>query len=121
VNTTGSGTPGGPAGPGGKPSGPAASVKGKLSIKSIAKKGLAVTVPCTAACKVSVSLVVSKKTVATGKTTMLKAGDAKLTLKVSKKAKKSFSRLKKARATLKVTVQDASGKASSSKSLKLKR
>ncbi len=79
------------------------------------------TVPCAAACKVSVSLVVKKKTVASGKATMLKAGDAKLTLKVSKKAKKSFSRLKKASATLKVTVEDASGKASSSKSLKLKR
>ena len=77
--------------------------------------------PCTAACKVSVSLVVNKKTVATGKKTMLKAGDAKLTLKVSKKAKRSFSRLKKASATLKVSVEDASGKTSSSKTLKLKR
>ena len=123
VNSTGSGKPSGPAGPGTDTpaSGPAATVKGKLSIKAITKKGLAVTVPCTAACKVSASLVVKKKTVATGSKTMLKAGDAKVTLKVSKKAKKSFGRLKKASATLKVTVEDASGKASSSKSLKLKR
>jgi hypothetical protein len=119
VNTSGPAP--GPTGPADKPAGPAANVKGKLSIKSITKQGLAVTVPCTAACKVSVSLVVKKKTVASGKATMLKAGDAKLTLKVSKKAKKSFSRLKKASATLKVTVEDASGKASSSKSLKLKK
>ena len=49
------------------------------------------TVPCAAACKVSVSASwSSKKTVASGKKTMLKAGDAKLTLKVSKKAKKAF-------------------------------
>ena len=79
------------------------------------------TVPCAAACKVSVSLVVNKKTVASGKKTMLKAGDAKLTLKVSKKSKRAFTKLKKATATLKVTVEDASGKASSSKTLKLKR
>jgi hypothetical protein len=120
VNTSGSPAPGGPA-PGAQPDGPTATVKGKLSIKSITKKGLAVTVPCAAACKVSVSLVVAKKTVATGKKTLLKAGEAKVKLKVAKKAKKSFGRLKKASATLKVTVEDASGKASSSKSLKLKR
>ena len=42
VNTTGSGTPSGPAGPGtDKPAGPAANVTGKLSIKTITKKGLA--------------------------------------------------------------------------------
>ena len=46
VSTTGSGTPSGPAGPGNdKPAGPAANVTGKLSIKSITKKGLGVTVP----------------------------------------------------------------------------
>ena len=52
---------------------------------------------------------------------MLKAGDAKLTLKVAKKSMKAFKRLKKASATLKVTVEDASGKTSSSKTLSLKK
>ena len=79
------------------------------------------TVPCASACKVSVSLVVKKKTVGTAKKTLLKAGDAKLTVKIAKKSMKAFKKLKKASATLKVTVEDASGKTSSSKSLSLKR
>jgi hypothetical protein len=70
---------------------------------------------------VSASLVVKGKTVASSKKTLLKAGDAKLTLKVSKKAKRSFARLKRTSATLKVTVEGADGKASSSKTLTLKR
>ena len=52
---------------------------------------------------------------------MLKAGNAKLTLKVAKKSMKAFKKLKKASATLKVTVEGADGKACSSKTLKLKR
>ena len=68
-----------------------------------------------------VSLVVKKKTVGSAKKTLLKAGDAKLTVKVAKKSMKAFKKLKKASATLKVTVEDASGKTSSSKSLSLKR
>jgi hypothetical protein len=110
--------PGGNGAPSG--SGPAATVKGKLSIKAIAKQGLGVTVPCATACKVSVSLVVNKKAVASAKKTLLKAGDAKLTLKVAKKSLKAFKKLKKASATLKVTVEGADGKASSAKTLKLK-
>jgi hypothetical protein len=42
-------------------------------------------------------------------------------VKVAKNAKKSFKRLKKTSATLKVTVEAADGKTSSSKTLKLKR
>jgi hypothetical protein len=111
----------GPADPGAEPTGPAAKVTGKLSIKTIAKRGLGVSVPCAGACKVSVSLVVKKKTVASASKTLLKAGDAKLTLKIAKKSLKAFKKLKKASATLKVTVEGADGKASSSKSLSLKR
>jgi Ca2+-binding RTX toxin-like protein len=120
VNKTGSGKPGGPAGPG-TTAGPTASVTGKLSIKTIAKKGLGVTVPCANACKVSVSLVVKSKTVASAKKTLLKAGDAKLKLKIAKKSLKAFKKLKKASATLKVTVQDATGKTASSSKLTLKK
>ncbi|WP_169542265.1 calcium-binding protein [Solirubrobacter soli] len=123
VDKSGGGSPSGPAGAGGTGStaGPQANVTGKLSIKTISKKGLAVTVPCAGACKVSVSLIVKSKTVASAKKTMLKAGDAKLTVKVSKTSLKAFKKLKKASATLKVTVEDASGKTSSSKSLSLKK
>jgi Ca2+-binding RTX toxin-like protein len=110
--------PGGPSG--GAASGPQATLTGKLSIKTIAKRGLGVKVPCATACKVSVSLVVHKKTVASAKKTLLKAGDAKLTLKVSKKSLKAFKKLKKTSATLKITVEGADGKTSSSKTLRLK-
>jgi Ca2+-binding RTX toxin-like protein len=120
VNATGAGKPSGPAGPG-TTAGPQATVKGKLSIKTIAKKGLAVTVPCANACKVSASLVVKKKTVASAKKTLLKGGDAKLKLKVAKKSLKAFKKLKKASATLKVTVEDAAGKTASSSKLSLKK
>src|SRR4051794_18850070 len=89
VDVGGASSKHGPPGNGGPSgSGPAATVKGKLSIKAIAKKGLGVTVPCATACKVSVSLVVNKKAVASAKKTLLKAGDAKLTLKVAKKSLK---------------------------------
>jgi Ca2+-binding RTX toxin-like protein len=111
--------PGGPAGDG--KSGPAAKVTGKLSVKTIAKKGLGVTIPCATACKVSVALVVKGKTVASARKTLLKPGEAKLTLKVAKKSLKAFKKLKKASATLKVTVEGADGKASSSKTLSLKK
>jgi Ca2+-binding RTX toxin-like protein len=120
VDSAGAGKPSGPAGPG-TTAGPQAAVTGKLSIKTIARKGLGVTVPCASACKVSVSLVVKGKTVGSASKTMLKAGDAKLTIKVAKKSLKAFKKLKKAPATLKVTVEDAAGKATSSKSLSLKR
>jgi hypothetical protein len=113
--------PGGTGAPAGAGSGPASKVTGKLSVEVIAKKGLGVTVSCAGACKVTASLVVKGKTVASSKKTLLKAGEAKLTLKVSKKSMKAFKRLKKTSATLKVTVEGADGKASSSKTLKLKR
>jgi hypothetical protein len=121
VDAAGATTKPAPGDTGGPSAGPAAKVTGKLSIKRIASKGLGVTVPCATACKVSVSLVVKKKTVASAKKTLLKAGDAKLTLKVSKKSLKAFKKLRKASATLKVTVEGADGKASSSKSLALKK
>jgi Ca2+-binding RTX toxin-like protein len=120
VNKTGAGAPSGPAGPG-TTAGPQATVTSKLSIKTIAKKGLRVTIPCPDACKVNASLVIKKKTVAKGKKTLLKAGNAKLTLKVAKKSLKAFKKLKKASATLKVTVEAASGKTSASSKLSLKK
>jgi Ca2+-binding RTX toxin-like protein len=117
VDTAGA-APGPPAPAG---NGPASKVTGKLSVKVIARKGLGVTVSCSTACKASASLIIKGKTVASARKTLLKPGDAKLTLKVSKKSMKAFKRLKKASATLKVTVEGADGKASSSKTLTLKR
>ncbi len=121
VDKTGAGTPSGPAGPG-TTAGPKATVTGKLSIKRIASKGLGVTVPCAARARSPCHLVVKQQDRGvSAKKTLLKAGDAKLTLKVAKQSLKAFKKLKKASATLKVTVEDAAGKTSSSRSLSLKR
>lgn len=103
--TTGPGAPAGSDKP--APTGP------KVTAKQKGAK-LAVTVPCAGACKVKATLVVKHKTVGKASKTLLKAGDAKLTLKF-KKPRKTVS------ATLKVTVEGADGKTSTSKTVKLSR
>lgn len=85
----------------------------KVSYKLKGTK-LTLTVPCAGACKVKATLVVKKKTVGKASKTLLKAGDAKLTVKF-KKQRKSVN------ATLKVTVEGADGKASTTKTVKLKK
>ena len=72
------------------------------------------TVPCAAACKVSATLTAKGKKLATGRKTLLKAGNAKLTLKFAKPRRNVT-------AILKVTVESADGKTSASKKVKLKR
>jgi len=100
--------PGAPAGNGPAASGPA------FTSKAVGKKQLSVTVPCAGACKVTATLTAKGVKLASAKKTMLKAGNAKLTLKF-KKPKKTVS------ATLKVTLEGADGKATSSKTLKLRK
>lgn len=101
----------GPGAPAGNPAGtPAPAFSHKL-------KGakLTLTVPCAGACKVNATLTVKKTTIGKGAKTMLKAGDAKLTIKV-KRQKKTVS------ATLKVTVQAADGtKSSATRTVKVKK
>jgi hypothetical protein len=78
-------------------------VAGKRSIRRIASKGLVITADCPAACTLSATLRVDKKTarklrlgksrvLARGKTTRRSAGTARLTLKVVKKARERFRR-----------------------------
>lgn len=106
----------GPAPGAGGGAGPAAQT-GKAAPAFTAKqKGtkLTVTVPCAAACKVKAELVFKKKKLGKASKTLKKAGKAKLTLK--------FKRQRKAvKAQLKVTVEAADGKASATKTVKLKR
>jgi Ca2+-binding RTX toxin-like protein len=90
------------------------SSKQKFSWKASGKKKGTVTVPCATACKVTVTLTAKGKKLATGRKTLLKAGNAKVTLKFAKPRRNLT-------ATLKVTVQSADGKTSSSKTVKLKR
>ena len=90
------------------------SSKQKFSWKASGKKKGTVTVPCAAACKVSVSLTAKGKKLAAGRKTLLKAGNAKVTLKFAKPRRNLT-------ATLKVTVESADGKTSASKKVTLKR
>lgn len=99
--------PGAPAGDPGKPTGPSFTAKQKGT-------KLNVTVPCAGACKVKAELVVKKKTVGKASKTLLKAGDAKLTVKF-KRQRKTVS------ATLKITVEGADGKTSATRTVKLKK
>lgn len=113
------------------PPGPPA-VLGKLSIKAIAAKGLRIRVRCPAACTVTAELRVDKKTarklklgksrvLAKGKRTLSAAGDAKVTLKVVKKARKRFKKLRKVKVTLRTRTSMATGTTPASKTLRLKR
>ena len=108
-------------------------VTGKRSIRRIASKGLVITAKCPAACTVSARLLVDKKTarklrlgksrvLARGKVTRRSAGTARLTLKVVKKARKRFRRLRKVTVTLSASTTIIGGATTrDTRKLKLKR
>jgi hypothetical protein len=99
-------TPGTPATGGGS----ALALKGAAKLKTLLAGKLAVGVPCAAACRVSVTAKAGGRTIATGRTTMLSAGTAKVTLKVGSKAKRSIRRARRLKVTLTATVTGAAGK-----------
>ena len=110
---------------------------GKLSIKvsgaklrTLASKGLKVSVPCAAACTVTGKMTADKATarklgtkkVAKGKGKAAKAGNAKVTLKTSRKMARKLKKLKSAKVTIKVTVKPQGGaKQTASRKLTLKK
>jgi hypothetical protein len=107
-------------------------ILGKLSIRAIASKGLAIRLSCPAACTVTAELRVDKRTarklrlgrsrvLARGKRTLRAAGDARVTLKVVRQARKRFKRLRKAKVTLTTKTKMGGSSTSASLSLKLKR
>ncbi len=111
---------------------PPLKVLGKLSIKRIASKGLLVRVPCLAACTVRAELRVDKATarklrlgrsrvLARGTKTLRNAGNARVTLKVVRKARKRFKRLRKAKVKLVVRKTSSGRTTSTTRTLKLKR
>ena len=107
-------------------------VLGKLSIRAIRSKGLAIRVACPAACTVVAELRVDKATarklrlgrsrvLARGKKTLRAAGNARVTMKVVKKARTRFRRLRKARVTLVTRTTIAGTTTRATRVLKLKR
>jgi Ca2+-binding RTX toxin-like protein len=104
----------------------------KLSVKAIAKKGLVLRIACPAACAVTAELRVDKKTarklklgksrvLARGKKKLAGAGNARVTLKVVRKARKPFKKLRRAKVTLKTATKVGGVTTRTSRVLKLKR
>lgn len=101
----------GPGG-GGNPGGDGMTVAAKVKRKALLAKGLKLQVPCAGACKVSAQLALKRKPVGRGSRTLMAAGTAKLTVKLSKAGKRKLRRLGKASLRLTVTVKDAAGASS---------
>lgn len=121
---------GGPPPPPAKPGKP--KLLTKLSIRAIAKKGLALRIACPAACAVTAELRVDKKlakklklgksrVLARGKKTLRAAGNAKVTLKVVRKARKRFKKLRRAKVTLKTATKMGGVTTRTTRVLKLRR
>jgi len=120
---------GGGGGGGGGGVGAALSVVSKRSIRQIASKGLKIKVTCPARCTIKARLLTNKalarklrlgrsRQLASGRKTLRSAGTATVTLKVAKKTKKRFRRVRKATVTLRVT---RTGASTLSRKLRLKR
>jgi RTX calcium-binding nonapeptide repeat (4 copies) len=87
----------------------------RTSLRSLAKKGLTVSVPCPSACKVSGALLLGGKKVGGGRAKG--SGTVSVKLKLDRKGKRRVKRMRKATLTVRLTVN---GQAAS-KTLKLKR
>jgi Ca2+-binding RTX toxin-like protein len=103
---TGKATPGA----GGKGAASGLALVGAAKLKALRGGKLSVGVPCAAACRVSVVAKAGRKTVATGKATLLAAGTAKVKLKVARRAQGSLKRAKRLKLTLTATITGADGK-----------
>ena len=105
----------------------------KRSIRRIASRGLKVRVTCPAACTIVADLRTNRalarklrlprsRKLAGARKTLRAKGSATLTLKVARKAKRRFRRLRKATVTLRVRTTGADKKtATLTRTLKLKR
>jgi hypothetical protein len=79
-------------------------VAGSARSKSLLKKGLSVRLTCPAPCKIAAELRYKSKKLGSARKTLTKAGNAKLVVKISKKAKRTIRRLKKGNLRLRVKV-----------------
>jgi hypothetical protein len=86
-------------------------VAGKAKRKALLAKGLKLQVPCAGACKVSAKLTLGGRPVGKGARTLIAAGTAKVTVKLSRAGKRRLRALRTASLRLTVTVTDAGGAA----------
>jgi hypothetical protein len=105
---------------------------GRLRIRAIASKGLAIRISCPAACTVTAQLRVDKATarklrlgrsrvLARGSKTLRAAGNAKVTLKVVRKARRRFKQLRRVKVTLTTSTKIGGTTTRTSRKLKLRR
>jgi hypothetical protein len=121
----GSGPGGGGGGGGGNAAAAAAlglKVAGSVKSKALLKSGLTINLTCATACTIAADFRDKTKKLGSARKTLLKAGPAKLVLKLSAKGKKAIKKLKKGKLTLLLKVTDANGKVTSvTKTVTLKR
>jgi Ca2+-binding RTX toxin-like protein len=111
VDVGGGSGPGGGA-PGGHTGNDGMTVASTAKRKSLLARGLRLQLPCAGACKVSAKLTLKGKAVGSGSRTLISAGTAKLTVKLSAAGKRKLRKLRKASLRLTVTVKDAAGASS---------
>jgi Ca2+-binding RTX toxin-like protein len=109
--SSGGGGNGGSGGNGGGKRSALAFTLTKVKLGALRSKGLRIAVRCAGACRVSGVATYKGRKVATGRATSLKAGTAKLKLKLTKAGKKALKKVRRAKLTVKVTMTPASGKA----------
>jgi Ca2+-binding RTX toxin-like protein len=109
----------GAGGGGGNPF--ALKVAGSVKAKALLAHGLVVRLTCASACKIVATLKAKAKTVGSGRKTLLKAGQAKLVVKVPKQSRAALRRFK-GKLALRIKVTDAAGKTTTiTRTVKLKR
>ena len=102
---------------------------GSSKLRTVASKGLALKVACSAACTVKATMTADKATarklgvkkIGSGKGKLAKAGTAKVKVKVAKKPARKLKRLKSAKATIKLVVKQGGKATTLSRKLTLKR
>jgi hypothetical protein len=96
-------------GPGPGPSGATLTVAATAKLGSLLRRGLSLSVGCPAACNIVARLSLKGRRLGSARKALLAAGTAKLTIRLSKAAKRRLKRARKPKLTLKVTATDAAG------------
>src|SRR5690349_575931 len=102
---------------------------GSSKLRTVAAKGLALKVACSAACTATASMTADKATarklgakrIGSGKGKLAKAGTATVKVKIAKKLAGKLKRLKSAKATVKVTIKQGGKTQTVSRKVTMKR
>jgi Ca2+-binding RTX toxin-like protein len=84
-------------------------VAGSKRARRLASRGLPVQVTCPAACRIRASLRLRGKRIGSASTRLRRAGTARITVKITKNARRRVSRLRRGTLALRVTVTNSAG------------